>query len=398
MGTCMQRVVTLIAAAGLVGALLTTAAASPAGAAKTGGSTILVGAINETTGSCLPSPNQDVPNTLNAWQKWVNGHGGILGHPVKVMQYNDNCDPAQSAADAQKLISAHVLAIFDSTEQDTAWAAAAASAHIPVICATQTGNGLTCFGNANFFPVGATVIGGLYGNVLAAKQAGAKSFTTIYCTEVAACAQAIPLLKGFTTSLGMTWATPLAASETASSYTAQCVTLQQEKVSAIFPAGPPSGTVASDCAQQGYHPIVTQSAGTWQNSFLKVSALNGSVGTTSDIPWTVHNAATKTFDQATGNLVHTAYSPFYISVTWAAGLVFETALKNSGATANPTAASVYQGLYAMNDDTMGGFTPPLTYVQGKPTDVSCFFTVGIKHGAFVAPNGAKYQCQPSSSS
>jgi branched-chain amino acid transport system substrate-binding protein len=371
-------------------AIITTAA--PAGAAKP--STLTIGAINETSGSCIARPIQDVPDTLTSWEKWVNPHGGIAGHPVSVIQYNDNCDAGQSVADAQKLISAHVLAIIDGTGLDSSWSSAVTAAHIPVLCGIQTGNGLNCFANANFFPAGATVLSSLYGNVLAAKKAGAKSFGVIYCTEVAACAQALPLFKGYATQLGLQYAPPLAASETATSYAAQCVTYQQAHVNAVFPAGPPANTLAADCAQQGYHPIVTLSSGTWLNSYLRVSAMNGTTGTTSDIPWSINNAATSAFHKATGNLVHTASSPYNVSVTWAAALLFQYAAAHVGS--KVTTASIYQGLYAMHDDTLGGFAPPLTFVKGKSTSVPCFFVVSIKKGAFTAPNGGKYGCEPTS--
>lgn len=359
------------------------------------GSTLKIGAINNTSGSCLGTPTQDVPNTLTAWQKWVNGHGGIAGHPVKVTQYNDNCDPGQSAADAQKLINAHVLAIIDGTQEDTSWSSAVTQAHIPVLCGIETGNGLTCFGNPNFFPAGATVLSSLYGNVLAAKQAGAKTFGVVYCTETPSCSQALPLFTSYAKQLGMKIAPGLAASETATSYTAQCLTYQQDHVDAIFPAGPPANKLASDCAQQGYHPIITLSSGTWLNSYLKTPALSGSIGTSSDIPWSIYNKATSAFHKATGSLLHTAFSPFNVSVTWAAALLFQDAAAHVGS--HPTTASIYSGLYAMHDDTLGGYAPPLTFVKGATTNsVSCFFVVGIKHGSFTAPNGAKYACQPPS--
>ena len=88
--------------------------------------------------------------------------------------------------------------------------------------------------------------------------------------------------------------------------------------------------------------------------------------------------------------------PYNVSTTYAAALLFQTALANAGA--NPTAQDVYNGLYAMNGDTLGGYAPPLTYTQGKPTTISCFFLVSIKNGAFTSPHGSTYLCQPTTPS
>ena len=83
-----------------------------------------------------------------------------------------------------------------------------------------------------------------------------------------------------------------------------------------------------------------------------------------------------------------------MSTTYAAALLFATALAHAGA--NPATADVYNGLYAMKNETLGGFAPPLTFTQGKPTTVNCFFVASIKDGKYVAPNGATPSCQQSS--
>jgi branched-chain amino acid transport system substrate-binding protein len=389
-----HRVVAVLAALSLGATLAITATSGVSGAAGTK-ATLVVGSIASTNGSCLPQASNDVPTATSNWATYVNKHGGIAGHKVQVIQYNDNCDPGQSTADAQKLIAAHVLAIFDNTEFDSAWDAAVQSAGIPVICGIETGNNPNCFTNSNSFPTGATVLAGLYGNVAAAKLAGAKSFAVVYCTEVAACAQALPLFSNYSKQVGLTYVNPLAASETAPSYTAQCVEFNSEHADAVFPAGPPSDKFAVSCAQQGYHPIITQSAGTWLNRYLKVSALNNSTGTYPNVPWTLTSTPTeKAFHAAEGKLINSSYSPYNVSGAYAAGLLFQTAAAQVSAT--PTTQDIYNGLYAASGTTLGGFAPPLTFTKGKPGSVSCFFIVSIKKGKFVAPLGGKTKCQPSS--
>src|SRR5262245_14856401 len=51
------------------------ASTSPGSAAT--GSTLQIGDIADLTGGCLPGPTPDQRNTLNAWQDYVNSHGGI---------------------------------------------------------------------------------------------------------------------------------------------------------------------------------------------------------------------------------------------------------------------------------------------------------------------------------
>jgi branched-chain amino acid transport system substrate-binding protein len=368
------------------GGSATTAAAAPTA------STLQLGAIADESGPCLPAQTQDQSNTLAAWQAYVNSHGGIAGHPVKVTVIDTKCNPAVAATAGATLIAAHVLAIIDGTGLDTAFQKEVDAAKVPVLCGIQNGNGFTCQADANFFPSGATVLTSLYGVAAAAKQAGATSFGEIYCTEVAACKQAVPLQEGYVKSVGMIWVPPLAASLAAPNYTAVCVAMQQVKAQSLFGAGPPSQKLADDCAQQGYHPIFTQGGGTWQTGYLKDPNLNNTTGPTTDIPWFYEGPQTATFHATEGTVLASTNFPYNVMATYAGALLFQTALANAGA--SPTTQDVYSALYAMHNETMGGFAPPLNYTQGKPTTISCFFVVSIKNGAYVAPNGSSTTCQP----
>jgi branched-chain amino acid transport system substrate-binding protein len=365
--------------------------ATTSGGSSATGSTLSLGAISDETGACIPQATQDQSNTLSAWASYVNSHGGVAGHPVKVTVIDTKCNPADAAAAAQTLISSHVLAIIDGTGLDAAFAKSVDAAKIPVLCGIQNGNGFTCQSDANFFPSGTTVIAGIYGQSLAAKQAGGTSYGIIYCAEVAACKTALPLQQGFTKAVNMTWVPPLAASFTAPNYTAQCVTMHQVKADALFEELP-LPKFAADCAQQGYKPIWVASMGTWETSFLKDSNLNGMTGDTADIPWTYQGPPTATFQAAEASVLSSTNNPYIVSTTYAGALLFQTALANAGA--SPTTQDVYTGLYAMHNETLGGYSPPLTFTQGKPTTVDCLFTVQIKNGAFISPNGATPQCQP----
>jgi branched-chain amino acid transport system substrate-binding protein len=380
-----------MASATVCGAVLLIApsanAATQASATK---STLVIGAIGTDTG-LLGTTTHDMPSTLADWQKYVNKHGGVAGHPVKVIFFDDGADPGKSAADANTLITDdHVVAIIDGTEVDTSWVKTATAANVPVLCGSQSGNGFTCQSTPGFFPSGTTVLASVYGQPWSAKQAGGKKYSIVYCTEEAACAQSVPLEKGDATTVGITFVSGLSASETAPSYTAQCVTLSQSGADAVTAAGPPSAKIADDCAQQGYHPIWIQSMGTWENQYLKDSNLNNSTGVTGNVPWMLKTPALSAFHSAVGNLVNTATSPYTVESTWAAAVLFQTAAAHVGATV--TAQDIMNGLYTLNNNTLGGLAPPLTFTSGKATTISCMYVVSIKHGKFVAPKGAKAQC------
>lgn len=368
------------------GSTATTASGGTSGSGGgTSGSPYVLGAIETESSAATLQNNSDVSSTLKDFEKYVNANGGVNGHPLKVIAIDDKGNPATSESAFQTLKGDNALAIVDGTELDSAWASQAATANIPVLCGEMVADDFTCSNNADFFPAGGSVLPELYGDFAAAKAAGATYVGAVYCTEIAACKQSLPIYTGFTQALGLKYATPLAASETAPNYTSQCEIFAGEKVQAVFPAGPPSVKFAGDCAQQGYKPIYIEASGTWENAFLSDSNLNNSTGTVADIPWTVTNTpATQAFHSAVGNLINTSFSPYNVITTWAAGLLFEAAAKSAGA--SPTSSDIVNGLYALHGETLGGFAPPLTYTRGKTHTVPYFFELAIKNGQWVSPN------------
>jgi branched-chain amino acid transport system substrate-binding protein len=286
-----------------------------------------------------------------------------------------------------------VLAIIDGTSLDTAIAKTVDAAHIPVLCGTMSGQSFVCQSDANFFSAGATVIANTYGNMLAIRKAGATSVGIIYCTENVACKEALPVFKADATAVGMRSVNPVAASAVAPSYTAQCLVMQQEHADAVFGAGPPSGKLADDCARQGYHPIYVESEGTWQTAYLSDSNLNNAAGDTSFVPWFVNDSpATALFHQVAGSILGATNYPYNVSGSYGAALLFKRALANAPAAVSTQ--DVYNGLYSIHGETLGGFAPPLTFERGKPSAINCFFLESIKGGKFVAPNGTTPICQP----
>ena len=381
------------AAVTVCGASLLLGPASGA-AVRASASTIQVGAIADEQTPCEEAgTGQIAPDTLRAWQSYVNKHGGITGHPVQLTILNSKCDPGVSLSDANQLAAQHVIAVIDATSEDSSIAAPLDAAKIPVLCGAPSANDLYCSTDANFFPSGSTELATVYGTVFASHKAGLKTFGFLYCTEVATCQQAVPFFGALTKEVGMGYAS-VAASETAPNYLAQCLVMQNAHVDALFVGGPPADQVARSCAQQGYHPIYPQNVGTWTTRYLPNPNFQGATGPTGNIPWNIRSPQTKVFHAAEDKVLAGALYPYNVSATYAAGLLLQTALAH--ASSNLTSQDVYTGLYALSGSTLGGFAPQLKYVQGKPTTVSCFFLVSIKKSHWVAPYGSNTFCQPAS--
>ncbi len=56
----------------------------------------------------------DTGKVQQAWASWTNAHGGINGHPVKMIVKDDAPEPVGGAAVAKELVEQdHVMAIGD---------------------------------------------------------------------------------------------------------------------------------------------------------------------------------------------------------------------------------------------------------------------------------------------
>jgi branched-chain amino acid transport system substrate-binding protein len=148
--------------------------------------------------------------------------------------------------------------------------------------------------------------------------------------------------------------------------------------------------VATECAAAGVTAPNLNVDGTLTAAWAKTPALDGTLDAEGVVPF---YDTTTTGGQAYQALL-AKYLPdlgdkngpnaFYSFVS---GELFKKAVENAGA-ATVTADTVKQGLYMMSGETLGGLTPPLTFVKDKATLVNAYFTVGIKGGKFIEPNGA----------
>jgi branched-chain amino acid transport system substrate-binding protein len=373
------------------GSATTAAAGSSAALTK---APIVVGVIADESQGPTGLASQDVPRTMAAWQKYINAHGGINGHPVKYINKDDAADPAKAAAALQSLINAHVVAIMDYSSINSTWAAKAAEAHIPVLSLNESASGDTYEANPDFFGNGTTVLGILWGHTAMAAKAGGKVFGGVYCTEVPQCKTAVAIWKADAPKVGMKFGLAIGAAAQAPNYTAQCLALKEAGVDAVFPIVSPTQE-AGDCARQGYHPIYIGSQGTLLFKYAKDPNLNGAYQNQTGFPWMLSNTpALQEFHAALDSVLTSADNPAGVAASWTGLKMLQKALTNVSAT--PTAQDVYNGLYAMHGETLGGLAAtPLTFNQDKPTSQRCYFVTQIKNGQWTAPYGMTPQCEPS---
>jgi len=155
--------------------------------------------------------------------------------------------------------------------------------------------------------------------------------------------------------------------------------------------------IAKSCDRQGYHPAWIIPGEAISNKYLGSPLFNNAYGSPADLPWFADAPANADFKAAmtAANIDLTkADEPLTATDAWAAGLLFEKAVALSGATGLPSSADLLAGLAKVNNETLGGFVPPLTFTNPTNKPVPCFFVLQIKSQAFSLPQGTQVTCNP----
>jgi branched-chain amino acid transport system substrate-binding protein len=318
---------------------------------------------------------------MKAWVKWTNDTGGINGHPVEAFYADDKSDPALALAAVKDLVETKgVIAIVGETAASTqqTWAPYVLSKRIPVV------NGPTIdalwFTNPMFYPIATTVISGIWGQMDAAKQAGANKVAVVLCTEVAACAQAQPLFAADAKAVGLDLVYNALASQTQASYTAECIAMKNAGAEAVA-AFVNQVVMSRDCGRQDFHPFWISSALAPTPQTVKTAPeLGNSVGSVHHWPCITEKApgpiqeylsVMRKYGAAKWVIGGSQFDQVAeIGCTvWGGAVAFRKAIENAAvpATATATNEDVIKGLSMFKNETLGGVAPDVTLSDGtKP--------------------------------
>ena len=120
------------------------------------GDPIKLGTLCSCTGPLGASIGQSL-EVLKAWGSWTNSNGGINGHPVEIVAYDDGQNPTTALAQAKKLVEEEkVMAIVGTMSLVTdSWAGYVTKKNIPVVGGQPVDTAF--FTNPNFFASGTTL-------------------------------------------------------------------------------------------------------------------------------------------------------------------------------------------------------------------------------------------------
>jgi len=356
---------------------------------------IVIGNVGNYSGPAGSSDDM-APVAIRVWGQWVNAHGGIAGHPVQVYTADDGGDPARSRSLIQDMVeNKHVIAFVGNSTPLTADAGVPylEQRHIPIVGGDLTTSQWTS--SPVFFPGGTTFFSILEATLKAAHAAGATKVGVFYCVETPACETINRHVSETAARYGEQVVYTARISLTQPDFTAQCLGAQQAGAQAVW-LGADSGSherIASSCTRQNYHPLWLTSAQPATNQEAQNPALDGMVAATPVFPWMVPGGSPEldAYNQAMRQYAPDVALAGFTAIEWAAGELFRKAAAGVGTV--PGSDAIFNGLWALRNETLGGLTPPLTYAAHQPAgQITCFFIAKISGGRWTAPNGAGDQC------
>jgi branched-chain amino acid transport system substrate-binding protein len=355
-------------------------------------SLVTVGTLGSFSG-VLGAVTAGAPRTLQAWVANANVHGGLNGHPVKLIVADDQGDPATALTLAHRLVESYrVLALvgdvhffgFQQIEQYMR------SKSVPMIGGDAATD--AWFTSPVAFPVSAPgavqIIKGLKMYV----DRGVRKFGMLYCLEVGSLCQYLND-QAKKSEVGQYILQSYQVSLVAPSYTSQCLRMKQGGLEAIYMLMDTASAsrLVKDCATQGYTPKLMLLGLDATKDMPGIPVLGQAL-----MPGaTVSTGATDLPAVARLHQIIDTYAPSvgengFGALAYAAAEMLGLVGKNLSA--NPTSAELIAALYRVKNETLGGLTVPLTYAKTGTTAAPCVFIWGVANGTFTAPEGSKPLC------
>ncbi len=341
----------------------------------------------------------EAPRVLQAWGKAVGDRGGIRGHRIRVIAVDDANDSARHRAIVQDLVERHGVQAFVG------------------VFAPLTGRASIDYLNSKRVPV----IGGLvsdawfatspmhfaqagayenyhFGSIAAVAQVavaeGKNKVGLLGCAEAATCQEAPTFWERFAPEVGLEVTYKARASISQPDFTAECLAARNSgaEILMIGLDGNSVRRLAASCSRQGYHPILSTPSGAFDTAMLQDPNLDGFVVGLDVYPFFLDGIA------AAADFRDTVLKPLHINNgsvamdVWVSAELLKRALLIGPAEAS--SAGLLEGLWSIQDDTVGGLAQPLSFPRRDAGNIQrrCWFVAQIQKGRFSSPDGGRLSC------
>ncbi|MFN2537767.1 MAG: ABC transporter substrate-binding protein [Mycobacteriales bacterium] len=358
-------------------------------------STILLGNVGGYSGP-VGASTAPAQTMLKVWEAYTNDHGGLNGHPVKVISLDDQSDPSKTRSLVQELVeNKHVVAFVGN---QMALTASAPRSYVEKKQMPFVGGDLTSVWHQSpmYFAEGASLRTIVLGLARTAAQADKKKLGMLYCAEASACSEIYDIVyrQGGAAAQGIEPAYHAQISLAQPDFTSECISARNAGVDALSVVADVGTTnrVAASCARQGYHPTFVNTGNTVNGAQETNPNLDGMLTTQNWFGWALDTGAGKIYADALKRYAPDLGSSAATASIWASGQLLARALRDVGP-GPVTSQNILQSLWKLKNETLDGLSVPLTFAKGKPTQAAtCYFAQEIVRKKWTVLNAGKPIC------
>lgn len=364
-------------------------------------STIVMGDIGIDSGP-VAAPIVNAKPAMQAWAAYTNAHGGLNGHPVRIVYGDDAASPTTALSLVTKMVQQdHIVALIGlhTADSESTIVQYAASHGIPIIGPAP--NDPVDENSADVFDPSTSDTPAQDINVTAFKSLNPnlKNIGIVYCTEATNCLSQAQAMKSYAPKAGMRVVYTGAASISSPSYTSQVLAAKEAGAQALVVIEGVNGIVEllKNAAQQDWYPSVeagnvdyTSDLSAWSGLPSKAQLLLVAAAR----PWSL-SPEMAPYRQAMAQYEPSAQLGDFGAAIWTGGELLSEVAPAFGSTV--TSSDISAALLSLKGTTVGGLTPPLTFPEGANRQQvnSCGTVIELSGGKWVAPLGSDhFICTP----
>jgi branched-chain amino acid transport system substrate-binding protein len=361
------------------------------------GAEIVIGQLVSETGVGV-STFADAVHATEAWEDFVNANGGIGGHPVSVETMDDQSDGAAGLAAAQSLVEDQdVIALVGAFNPIAVASALPYLAEQGVAMVNAFPVLPQDYESPVAFPIGQSTVDDVVSSLEVLKANGHDDVALVACAETPACSALGQVMEAEGPGIDVDYGGTVTVSSSATDYIAECLSLQDEGVGAVWMATAASVTDAfqADCSTQGYEPTYFFGYNAFTPELVDLPGITA-LGANYTVPFFADLPALESFTTALESAGQADAEGVVALDTWVALELFRTAMENLLPTLDrdPTREDAFAALYTIQDEDLGGLLPgPVSYSEADHhPSMTCQFSVGIADGEFTLPNDDSPVC------
>ena len=373
-------------------------AGSPVAGVPSSGQRITLASVGNYSGPAALAA-KPILDGAQLWAKATNARGGLNGHPVEFIVFDDNSDPARHRAQIQEAVERYGVIAFLANAEAVAGEPSLDyidAKRVPVIGGSSAEQ--YAYRSPMYF------VQMSHGAALArtftpsiARQAIPRGLTkvgTLVCVEQASCNEIEKEVATAAAANGLKAVYKGRTSITQPDFTAECLAARNAGAEIILVVLDPNSIrrVAKSCNRQSYKPMFAIIGVAQDDSMKDTPELDGTVVSTGIFPYLqTGTPATDEFHRA--RQTYSAATPLSVGLAagWTAGKLLERAAARLPEP--PTREGLLAALWTIKSDNLGGLSYPLSFTENQPAkQEACWFDIALHQGSWVSPDGYKLHC------